>query len=348
MALWTELISPAELTGYARAAFEDYEVNQASLAPFLPNAFVPDIVARIARGENGMVDAATFRAYDAETAIGGSRPAARLTFDLPPLGKKERVSEYDQLRARNADSPDTILSAVERVTVRRVRSVADRIEYARGQLLTTGKVIINEGGFISEADFGRAAGHTVTAATAWTDTTNADPLSDLDSWCDTYRTENGQDPGAMLISSRVFGLMMRATKLRALTVGGTTTTPSVVSREAVRAVLAAFGLPPIVIYDRKVNLGAGAVRPIPDDRVLLLPSPADPNDPEGTDLGATFWGTTLEASDPRYGIEDADYPGIVAGTYRDDDVLGIWVRATAIAMPAMANANLSFVADVAA
>lgn len=347
MALWTELINPAELTGYARAAFEDYEVNRPSLAPFLPNSFVPDIVARIARGQGGMIDAATFRAYDAETAIGGSRPGARMTFDLPPLGKKERVSEYDQLRARNADNPDTILSAVERVTVRRVRSVIDRIEYARGQLLTTGKVTINEGGFVSEADFGRAAGHSVTAGVLWTDSTNADPLSDLDAWADTYRTENGEDPGALLMSSRVLNLMMRSQKLRALTVGGTTTVPSVVSREAVREVLSAFGLPPIVIYDRKVNLTGAAVRPIPDDRVLLLPSPADPNDPEGTDLGATFWGTTLEASDPRYGIEDADYPGIVAGTYRDDDVLGVWVRATAISMPAMANPNLSFVGDVA-
>ena len=71
------------------------------------------------------------------------------------------------------------------------------------------------------------------------------------------------------------------------------------------------------------NLGSGAVRVIPDDRILLLPAPVSPDDPDGTDLGATFWGTTLEASDPRYNIEDAEQPGIVAGTYRDDDPLGV-------------------------
>lgn len=346
MALWTEVVDPADLTGYARAALEDYEMHRASLAPFLPNATVADIVARVTRGATGMVDAASYRAYDGETAIGGSRPGARLTFDLPPLGKKERVSEYDQLRARNADNPDTVLASIERVTVRRVRSVADRIEYARGQLLTTGKVTINEGGFIAEADFLRAPGHSVTAAVAWSDATNADPLSDLDTWSGTYRTENGQDPGALLLSTRVLNLLMRTAKLRALTVN-TASTPSVLSRDAVRAVLLAFGLPPIVIYDRKVNLGAGLVAVIPDDRVMLLPAPVDPDDPEGTDLGATFWGVTLEASDPRFNIEDPEQPGIVAGAYRDDDPLGVWVKATAIAMPALANPNLSFVADVA-
>lgn len=349
MALWTEVVDPAELTGYARAALEDYEVNRASLAPFLPNSLVADIVARVIRGGSGMVDAASYRAYDAETPIGGARPAARLTFDLPPLGKKERVSEYDQLRARNADNPDAVLASIERATVRRVRSIADRVEYARGQLLTTGKVTINENGFIAEADFGRAAGHSVTAATAWTDVTNADPLADLDTWGQTYRDENGQDPGALLVGTKVLNLLMRSQKLRALTVGGTTTTPSVVSRDAVQAVLTAFGQPPLVIYDRKVKLDTGGtVRVIPDDRIMLLPAPVDPNDPDGTDLGATFWGTTLEANDPRYNIEDTEQPGIVAGTYRDDDPLGVWVKATAISMPALANPNLSFVADVAA
>lgn len=348
MSLWTEVVEPAALTGYARAALEDYEVNRASLAPFLPNSTVADIVARVTRGETGMVDAALYRAYDAETAIGGARPGARLTFDLPPLGKKERVSEYDQLRARGAANPDAVLSSIERVTVRRVRSVADRIEYARGQLLVTGKVTIAENGFIADLDFGRAAGHTVAPATLWTDATNADSLSDLDAWSTTYRNENGQDPGAILTSTRVLNLMMRSQKLRALTVGGTTTTPAIVSRQAVREVLSAFGLAPIVIYDRTVNLGAGVVRVIPDDRILLLPAPTDPFDPDGTDLGATFWGSTLESTDPSYAIEDAEQPGIVAGTYREDDPLGVWVKATAISVPALANPNLSLVADVAA
>lgn len=345
MPLWTEVVEPAALTGYARAALEDYEINRASLAPFLPNSTVTDIVARVTRGETGMVDAALYRAYDAETAIGGARPGARMTFDLPPLGKKERVSEYDQLRARNAANPDAVLSSIERVTVRRVRSTVDRIEYARGQLLVTGKVTIAENGFIADLDFGRAAGHTVAPATLWTGA--ADPLSDLDAWSTTYRNENGQEPGAILTSTRVLNLMMRSQNLRALTVGGTTTTPSIVSRQAVREVLSAFGLPPIVIYDRTVNLGAGVVRVIPDDRVLLLPAPADPFDPDGTDLGATFWGTTLEASDPSYAIEDSEQPGIVAGAYREDDPLGVWVKATAISVPGLANPNLSLVADVA-
>ena len=44
--LWTDIIDPADLTGYARESLADYERRQGSLAVFLPNREVADIVAR--------------------------------------------------------------------------------------------------------------------------------------------------------------------------------------------------------------------------------------------------------------------------------------------------------------
>ena len=54
MGLWTDLITPAELTGYARAALEDYERSKGTLARWLPNDTVPDIVARFVTGAAGL------------------------------------------------------------------------------------------------------------------------------------------------------------------------------------------------------------------------------------------------------------------------------------------------------
>lgn len=97
--------------------------------------------------------------------------------------------------------------------------------------------------------------------------------------------------------------------------------------------LAAFGLPQVQLYNRTVRQGGKTVRVVDEKTALLLPA-------DGSDLGATFWGTTLESDEPNYGIAEDDRPDIVAGAYKDDDPIGVWVKAAAIGMPVLADANL--------
>jgi hypothetical protein len=338
MPLWTDVVTPAELTGYARAAVDDFPANQVSLAQFLPNDLTDDVVARITSDANTGADTAQFRSYDAETPIGKRGGGSRKTFDLPPLGRKVRVSEYDQLRARNADSPESVRLVVEREAARQARATENRMEVARGQVLLTGKVTISENGFVAEADYGRDAGHSVTAGTAWS-AGGAAPFADLDTWRATYLADNGENPGAVLFSRRIFSV------LRGKLVGPGAVT-NIAANAAVQAAFDDLGLGTIFIYDRAVRIGGTMTRVIPDDKLILLPAPVDRNSPDDTTLGATVWGRTLEASEPDYDIEPEDQPGIVAGAYKEDDPIGVWVKATAIGLPALANPNLSFVADV--
>ena len=346
MALWTDIVDPATLTGYARESLAEYEAKKGTLAVYLPNRFADDIVARFVVGSNGLLDAAEYRAYDAETPIGSLPGGQRKTIELPPLGLKVRVSEYDQLRSRGNATDEAALATVTKATDRVVRSVSDRIEAARGAVLSTGIAAINENGFTASADYGRSAAFNATAATLWSDPASK-PLEDLQVWRDLYVDENGEQPGSLLLPNKVLTALSAHPEFRGLaaTVGGT---PSVVTRQHVEQVLSAFGLPPIVTYDRRARR-AGVNAPIlPANKVFLLPAPVEPNDSEGTDLGGTVWGTTLEASEPNYGLAVGEEPGIVAGTYKDDDPLGVWVKAAAIGLPVLANANLSLAATVLA
>lgn len=65
MALWTDVIDPATLTGYARRSLEEIEQARGTLARWLPNRLVADIVVRFMAGQTGLVDEASYRAYDA-------------------------------------------------------------------------------------------------------------------------------------------------------------------------------------------------------------------------------------------------------------------------------------------
>lgn len=345
MLLNTDIIEPSTLTGYVRAALADMQLNRFTLARWLPNRTIDDLQYRLVAGGAGLAEAATFRAYDAESPIGSRPGVTRITGELPPVSRKVRLGEYDRLRQRRA-SDELVQNAVLDDAERMAAAVAARLEMARGEALYKGKLDISENGVVATVDFGRAAGHTVTAATLWTDATNADPLADLLSWVDTYVSANGEMPGVILTSTRVVRLMGAASKFKVLaaSIAGT---PGVVAPAAINQILAVYGLPPIETYDAKVSVGGSATRVIPDDRVLLLPAAGDPADGMSSELGATLYGTTAESLEPEYGIVDGDQPGIVAGAYNTKDPVAVWTKAAAIALPVLANPNLTFAADVA-
>lgn len=341
MALWTDIIDPATLTGYARASLADYEARRGTLAQWLPNRFVADISVRFVAGATGLVDIANFRAYDAEPEIGKGPQGKRVTLELPALGINIPVSEYNQLRALNSNmTEEQALATIQRATDIVVRAVADAIERLRGTVLQTGRATVP--GFMDD-DFGRAAGHSVTAAALWS-TAGADALADLTTWSDTYRDTNGEEVGAIVTSTRVLRAMGALTQFRTQLLNGASRPAT---QQDVQNTVQAAGLPQIYTYDRRVSVNGVGTKVLADDRVFLLPAPVGTDDWQGTQLGATFWGQTLTSTDPEWSIDGAEQPGLVTGVYRGEKPPMIAeVVSDAIALPVLANANLSFVADV--
>jgi hypothetical protein len=286
MLISTDYVQPAELTGYARAALADLEVNQFSLSQFLPSRPVDDLQYRFNRGGNGLAETATFRSYDAEASIAKRPGTTRVTGELPPVSRKIRLGEYERLRQRRLDT--AIRDSIFDDTDLMVTAVAARIELARGAALSTGTVTINEDGVIATVDFGRKAGHTnVAPAALWSVSASATPIADMTAWVATWRTSNGgRTPGAFLTSQKVVSNILRAQEVRNLAAANGTS-PSIVSPLVLNTILAAYGLPPIVINDEQVSVDGSATRVIAENNFLILPAVG------GSDLGGTFWGTTV-------------------------------------------------------
>jgi hypothetical protein len=344
MLINTDYITPAELTGYVRAGAMDWARNQFSLARWLPNNPIDDLDFRFTRGGEGLIEAASFRAYDAESPIGSRPGVVRISGELPPISRKIRLGEYDRLKQRKLD--DRIRGALMTDAERMVRSIMARMELARGDALVNGKVTISENGLAVEADFGRSGTMSVAPATLWSDLVNSTPLANLFTWRETYIATNGELPGAIVTSTRVLNYMLRNAEVRQLA-STAIGTPTLVAPTMLQQVLEAHGLPPIYTYDAQVKVNGSATRVIADDKLLLLPMAGDANSPDGSNLGATLWGTTVEATSPKYAIELGEEPGIVAGSYEDEDPIALWTKASAIGLPILANPDLSMVADVA-
>lgn len=337
MFLNDDYIEPSELTGFARAALADLAVNQFTLSRYLPDREIDDIDYRFTRGGEGLAEAATFRNYDAPSRFGSRPGAVRVSGQLPPISRQIRLGEYDRLKARKAGD-DAVVNAIFDDARRMARAVAARMELARGEALVTGKVAINEGGVVATADYGRAAGHTVSAGTVWTNLAGATPLTNLVAWCDTVEASTGSRPDTFLTSrARQRNLQQNAEIINA--VKGSAAGVTRVTETELNELLNSEGIPSVETYDVQVTVAGVATRPIAADRVVLIAG--------GEDVGATLWGTTAESMEDEYGIEEAEWPGIVAGVYKSPNPLAFFTNAVGIGLPVLANPDLTFCADVA-
>lgn len=336
LVLSNEYITPTDLTGYVREALADMPQNAFGLSAYLPDVETNDIDFRATVGGGGLSRVAKYRAWDTESPISGRRGIDRISGELPPISEKRRLSEYDRLKMRNLESG--IVDAILNDAVELAQSIHARVEVARGQALEEGKVTLEENGLTLEADFGRKASHTQTAAVKW-NTDGSNPIDDFLAWQKIYVTTNGVRPGATLASQDILSSLMRNSAIRSMTLPAGST-QQVVTVDAINALLQSFGLPALSLYEAQVEGEDGEAQSILDpSKVIFLP-------PAGRKLGETLWGVTAEALDSDYGIDATEAPGVVVGSYSDKDPVGLWTKASAIALPVPANTNLTLAATV--
>lgn len=343
MALLTDLIDPATLTGYTRAALADYEASTDSLVDFLPNHTDMQNLVSIRREGSARATVADFRAYDAEPDIEGGGEVEEETVRLLPITRNEVVSEFDQTAAIGTNE-EFLLGAVKRGAVRGAQAIADRMELERGRVISTGRVAFHKSGRpVIADDFGRDADMTITVGTLWSDDT-ASALDDLNAAYDKYVDKNGFEPGALIGGNKVMRALSRNKDLRVSMADGTTRSARL---SDVQDTLVDNSLPELRAYNRKVrvrNASTGKVELVsvlPDDSLFFLPPAGQSN------LGGTYWGRTLTSTQLSWGLALADQPGIVAGVYRNEKPPVITeVIADAIGQPILVDANLSMAVKV--
>jgi hypothetical protein len=338
MEIYDEFITPAELTGFSRAALDDRPENQFLLDRWFPYNGVNDLSYRFTRGGGDqLLEAADFRAFDAEPSFGRRAGLARVEGSLPPIARQYELDEFQNLTARRADSEE-FRALFQRDGVRIAREIDIRMEFARAEALVSGTVTLNEKGVMASVDFGRSASHSVVAPIALTDHTNSTPITYLQTWRDLL-VNDGQGAGAIVTSTAGVNHLLRNKEVQGQ-VYPLSATPPMVTRTQLNQVLADFGLPPITIWDATARRNGVRQRFIPEDKLLMLPA-------SGTALGATVYGTTLEAQIGGYGVSGADLPGLVVAAFiQRETPVRVLTIGSAIALPVLASPDDTLVADI--
>jgi hypothetical protein len=338
-----DYLTPVQLTGFVRElpTPANYTLDQ-----FLPNQNIGDIEAafdRLTRTNR----AATFRAWDAETPIGKRDTFERRKIALPPIGQKMVVGEYESIqleRVRSGgDGRNRLVEAIYDDAETNTNAIYARMELARGDVLTDGKfTLTGENGLTIEADYGVDGSHLVSAGTVWSDHTNSDPIADLRTWADVYVDDAGVDPAYLITSRTVVGHVLRNVKVRAYA-ASLAGTPEIITPQQLNQVLAAHDLPQFVIYKTQIDVDGVATRPIPVDRVVMVPQDA-------RSLGFTAWGVTAEALElaggQNPGITFQEAPGLVGVVMKEGDPVRVWTKVGAVGMPIITDPRRLMVADV--
>jgi hypothetical protein len=341
-----DYISPAELTWYAREVPQPFNLI---LDQILPNVPINHIEAEI--GEIRKTNrAARFRSWDTPVGIGKRDTFESHKVKIPPLGQKLPVGEYEQLQLALArtggNDRAAMIEAIYDDTDNNVRSIYNRAEIARGDVLQDGKfTLIDEDGLTLEADFGLDADNNVTPAVLWSDAANASPLQNLRGWMLTYAQINGVRPGFMICGEAVLSALEAADEVRqAASYGGNILKPFVTDAE-LGGIFATNRFPTVVPYDTVIDWDGTNKRVIDENKVIFVP-------PNPSDLGMTAWGITAEAlalmgsNNPQLTFQQA--PGIVAVTTREGDPPRVWSKAGATVMPLIKDIRKLMVATVLA
>lgn len=252
MPLITDVIDVPDLIGFVR---ENATLQGPTLASILPPTEIDDIQFELQNLAATDVQIATFRAWDTPPRLGTRPGFSTIRGEIAPIALSMTLNEREMARftALQRGLAGGTAADVYDDGVTTARAIQVRIEQARADLLTDGKVTINENGFKLEANFAVPGAQIVTAATAWSATGTATPITDLTGWQATYRGNNGgQNPDAWIMSSEVMGNLTLNAQLRNLA-PVTGVVPGIITRDTVGQVLRAQGVSPIIVFDGTIN-----------------------------------------------------------------------------------------------
>lgn len=315
--------SPAQLTAFARAAFE-LHVEQYETAGLLPLETSPTLHYSVNVGQTVLPAAASFRAFNTESEVGTLDAGQTASGKLPPISIRIPVDEHQELVM--AGMEDAIGAAFDKRAERTAQAVGSRFVLAQAEAILDGKVTIQERGMDFVIDFGRTATQTGTAATLW-NATGADPLADLEG----MRAVMDKGISSVLMSRTVMTLLQSNEEIIKLVTGRGSDLPTRVSEADVRAVLGSWGFGEARVNEQTiVNRNGVEQKLFPANKIVLL---------SGSQFGNTLLGVTAESLSTDNGISRAEAAGLFSGATHTHDPEGYNVLVAAIGLPVVQAPN---------
>ena len=178
---------------------------------------IPGRTAKLRVAELKPFGTGQFRAPDATPAL--FKPAVTWSeqiIELVIIDEMERITEEDWMKLSSPDN-DIARSAgaslVDRGRILRLRNMR-ATEKLRWQAFSGQASVTYPTGSNLLIDYGLPAGHKPTVATLWSDTTNSDPVSDIQAWSELIAASSGFYGDTVHMNSKTYNYLLLNTKIK--------------------------------------------------------------------------------------------------------------------------------------
>ena len=296
-----------------------------------PERKIQDIEFDMILGRGGLPVSASVHAYDTKTKLASRQAIEAGVASLALIKNQIKIAEKELIkinRPRSNSELDFVLAQLYKDAEKMTDSVKVRVEAMRMELLSTGKIKIEENGVKVTIDYGVPAGNK--KSFNWSDIATAKPLDDVKTLVKAVKTQSGSTPARVLTSSSIIDTICSCVSVRKAIFG--TNSDMIATLVDLNNILSRMQLPKFVAYDElyKVETAKGfdTKRYFPENVLSMFGA---------STLGETIYGLTAEEikliGDGKMDEATMLDNKIFVGTYTSTDPVGEFTKAAATALP---------------
>ena len=267
---------------------------------------------------------ALVHAFDAEARIGDRPSYEEIREDMFLI--KEKIDQGEELRKKVRDlgmdsGEDAMLAAIYDDIANEIAKVLTAFERRACELLSTGKIVINENGAVRNVDYHFADANTINV-TGWS-TPSHDIIGDYAA----LKTASKGRIVRQIMSTKVLGYIMANERMNAF---ATASLQPMTEQFAKNYFLNNFGIE-IIVDDRTYRTsyqGGKEYRFFDEDTIVSLTTRGE--------VGKTFM-TTTPTEDA--GIADKEYGFVAVNQWTTPDPCTSWTKAEGVGLPVIADIN---------
>lgn len=301
-----------------------------------PNRKIQDIEFDMILGRGGLPVSASVHALDTETQIASREAIQKGAQGLALIKRQIPITEKEIIKINNPRTDaelEMVISQLYNDSEKMVEGVRVRAEAMRMELLSSGKIKIEENGVKVTIDYKVPNGNKKTFN--WSNVETSTPLEDLESLAAAVENESGSRPTRMLTSRKIQNALCKNKSIREVIHG--VNAAKIVTLAELNSLFSDLQLPTLATYEAKYKVegakGYETKRYFPENVISMFGD---------NEVGESIWGLTAEEvkliGDGN--METASMVGnIFVGTYTKVDPVSEWTKAAGTMMPSCPNAD---------
>lgn len=324
-----EVFNTQELINYFKAR----KVTSMLGESLFPERKIQDIEFDMILGTGGLPVSAEVHAFDTKTQIASREAIEKGVASLALIKRQIKLTEKEIIKVQSPRSNaelNTVLSQLYNDAEKMTDSVKVRVESMRMELLSSGKIAINENGIKVTIDYKVPSANQ--KSFTWNDPVNNKPLDDLSVLADAIEDTSGYRPTRALTSRKIIKTICSCDSVRKAING--VNSDKIITLAALNELLVQMNLPVFVTYEGKykkeVAKGFNTLRYFPENKIAMFGDET---------LGETIYGLTAEEvkliGDGKMDETTMLDNKIFVGTYTSIDPVGEFTKAVATALPTL-------------